>query len=209
MARKSHLERSEGVFTTLYLASALIGIALALALRASLRDIANLELKAAWVFVVAAGLEGGLAYATSRGLIAPSIAGPVAKTLVLLVGYGLGVNTHLRGLWFVWLGLLCNALVIFANKGHMPVSSEALYKVGMESYLPKLQEQYDAVHTLMTDSTPLWFLADVIPVRILGYTNVISLGDVYLMVGIVLTIVSGALAAKRKAQEDAEIDLSF
>ena len=160
--------------------------------------------------MVAAGLEGSLAYATSRGLIAPSIAGPVAKTLVLLlVGYGLWVNTHLRGLWFVGLGLLCNALVIFANKGHMPVSSEALYKVGMESYLPKLQEQYDAVHTLMTDSTPLWFLADVIPVRLLGYTNVISLGDVYLMVGIVLTIVDGALAAKRKAQEDAEIDLSF
>jgi len=51
----------------------------------------------------------------------------------------------------------------------------------------------------MTSSTPLWFLADVIPVRLLGYTNVISLGDVYLMVGIVLTIVDGALAAKRKA----------
>lgn len=151
-----------------------------------------------------------MALATSRGLVAPEIAGPVAKTLVLIfVGYGLMANTHLRGLWFVGLGLFCNALVIFANKGHMPVSSEALYKLGMESYIPKLQQQYDAVHTLMTESSRLWFLADVIPVQILGYTNVISLGDVYLMVGIVLTILDGALEARRKTQEALEIDLKF
>lgn len=129
--------------------------------------------------------------------------------MLLLVGYGLWANAHLRGLWFVGLGLLCNALVIFANGGHMPVSSEALYKVGLESYIPKLQQQYDAVHTLLTDATKLWFLADVIPVRILGYANVISLGDVYLMVGIAFTIVGGALAAKHKAKETLDIDLDF
>lgn len=91
----------------------------------------------------------------------------------------------------------------------MPVSSEALYKVGLESYIPKLQQQYDAVHTLMTDSSRLWFLADIIPVHVLGYTNVISLGDVYLMIGIVLTIVGGALESKRKARELIDIDWSF
>lgn len=125
------------------------------------------------------------------------------------MGYGLWANARLRGLWFVGLGLLCNALVIFANWGHMPVSSEALYRVGLESYIPKLQQQYDAVHTLMGDSTRLWFLADIIPVRILGYTNVISLGDLYLMLGIVLTIVGGALESKRKARETIDIDLRF
>jgi hypothetical protein len=140
----------------------------------------------------------------------PAVAGPVAKTLVvLLVGYGLWANPHLRGLWFVGLGLFSNALVIFANKGHMPVSSEALYRVGMESFIPRLQQQYDAVHTLMTESSRLWFLADVIPVSILGYTNVISIGDVYLMVGIALTILDGALEARRKAQEPLDIDLKF
>ncbi|MBO1436253.1 DUF5317 domain-containing protein [Meiothermus sp. CFH 77666] len=183
---------------------------LALAFRASFRDLAHIELRAAWAFVGAALLEGGLAFATSRGLIAPEIAGPTAKTLVLLlVGYGLWANAHLRGLWFVGLGLACNALVIFANKGHMPVSAEALYKVGMESFIPKLQQQYDAVHTLISESSRLWFLADVIPVRILGYTNVISLGDVYLMVGIALTVLEGALKAKRKAQATFDIDLRF
>lgn len=106
-------------------------------------------------------------------------------------------------------GPFFNALVIFANRGHMPVSSEALHRVGLESYIPRLQQQYDAVHTLMTDSTRLWFLADIIPVQVLGYTNVISLGDVYLMVGIALTIVGGALESKRKAREPIDIDLHF
>nr|WP_051195788.1 DUF5317 domain-containing protein [Meiothermus rufus] len=151
-----------------------------------------------------------MALATARGLLAPEVAGPAAKALVVaLVGYGLWANAHLRGLWFVGLGLACNALVIFANRGHMPVSPEALYRVGLESYIPKLQQQYDAVHTLMDESSRLWFLGDVIPVKVLGYTNVISLGDVYLMVGIALTLLEGALEAKRKRQGALEIDLRF
>ena len=53
--------------------------------------------------------------------------------------------------------------------------------MGMESYIPKLQQQCDAVHTLMSESSRLWFLADVVPIKIWGYTNVISLEDVYLI----------------------------
>jgi len=34
----------------------------------------------------------------------------------------------------------------------------------MESYIPKLQQQYDAVHTLMDETSRLWFLADVVPI---------------------------------------------
>lgn len=142
--------------------------------------------------------------------MAPAIAGPVAKALVLgLVGYGLWVNSHLRGLWFVWLGLASNALVIFANQGHMPVHAAALYQVGMESIIPRLQEQYNAIHTLMTETSRLWFLADVIPVRVWEYRNVISIGDVYLMLGVMLTILGGALDARRRAQAPLDIDLRF
>jgi hypothetical protein len=210
VARRPHLERPGGILTTLYLASAIVGIVLALALRASFRDLASIELKAVWAFIGAALLEGGLAIATSQGLVAPAIAGPAAKTLVLvLVGYGLWANSHLRGLWFVWLGLASNALVIFANHGHMPVHAAALYQVGMESFIPRLQEQYNAIHTLMTETSRLWFLADVIPVRVWEYRNVISIGDVYLMLGVMLTILGGALDARRRAQAPLDIDLRF
>lgn len=162
------------------------------------------------MFVLAALLEGGLAFATSRNLVSPDIAGPLAKGgVLLLVGYGLWVNAHLRGLWFVMLGLLCNTLVIFANGGHMPVSALALQQAGMDSALDGLTHKADAIHSLMTPTSPLWVLGDIIPVKIWRYRNVISLGDIYLMIGVGLTLLEGSLRAKRKAEEPLDIDLRF
>lgn len=186
-------------------------MALALLAGARPRDLANLELNAGWAFILAALCDGGLALATSKNLIAPEIAGPLAKLLVLLlVGYGLWANRHLKGLWFAALGLLCNTLVIFANGGHMPVSATALRAAGMEHAIDEVTRKYDAVHSLMDASTRLWILGDLIPLR-LGevYRNVISIGDVYLMIGVALTVLEGALRAKRKAEEPFDIDLRF
>ncbi|MER3480326.1 MAG: hypothetical protein C4327_07540 [Meiothermus sp.] len=188
-------------------------MALAFLAGARPRDLANLELKAGWVFVLAALCNGGLAFATYKNLIAPEIAGPLAKTLVLgLVGYGLWLNSRLKGLWFATLGLFCNTLVIFANGGHMPVSAEALRTVGMESAIDDIARKYDAVHSLMDTSTRLWLLGDLIPLKLGGlYGNVISIGDVYLMIGVCLTVLEGSLRAKRKAEAEElfDIDLRF
>lgn len=155
-------------------------------------------------------LEAGLAIATSRKLITPELAGPLAQLLVvLLVGYGLWQNPHLRSLWFVALGFICNGLVIIANGGHMPVSGLALYRVGLGEALASLVAKTDAVHGLMDASTRLWYLGDVLPVRLWGYSNVISLGDVYLMAGIVLVILDAALEARARREQEFQIDLEF
>ena len=144
--------------------------------------------------MLAAGLEGGLAFATSRGLFSPELAGPIAKVSVLVfVGYGLWRNLRLISLWFVWLGLLANTLVITANRGHMPVSAEALRQAGLGHLEPVLRNTYDAVHTLMSEQTRLWFLGDVIPVPLEVFRNVMSLGDVLLMLGIAGVILEGGL----------------
>jgi len=185
-------------------------VALALLAGVRPRDLANLELKAPWSFLLAALLEGGLSVATSRNLISPGLAGPLAQLLVVgLVGYGLLQNSHLRSLWFVALGFVLNGLVIAANGGHMPVSGIAVEQLGGEKILRGLEQQADAVHGLMNPGTPLWFLGDTIPLRLLGRKSIISLGDVYLMVGIILTIMDGGLEAKRKAKEGLQIDLKF
>lgn len=137
-----------------------------------------------------------MAFATSRGLLSPELAGPIAKVCVLVfVGYGLWRNLHLKSLWFVWMGLLANTLVIIANHGHMPVSPEALHQAGLGRLEPVLRNTYDAVHTLMSEQTRLWFLGDVIPVPLEVFRNVMSLGDVLLMLGIAGVILEGALQA--------------
>ncbi|WP_119355917.1 DUF5317 domain-containing protein [Meiothermus granaticius] len=205
------MERPGGFLTSLFLAAALVGVALALLAGARPRDLAGLELKAGWAFVLAALLNGGLALATYKNLLPPEVAGPLAKLLVLLlVGYGLWLNNHLRGLWFATLGLLSNTLVIFANGGHMPVSPVALRAAGMEYAIDEVARKYDAVHSLMDASTRLWMLGDIIPLRIGDvYHKVISIGDVYLAIGVALTILEGALQARRKAEEPFDIDLRF
>ncbi|RTH38600.1 hypothetical protein CSW37_04025 [Thermus scotoductus] len=138
--------------------------------------------------------EGGLAYGTYRGLFQPEWAGPLAKVLVLLLaGYGLYQNRHLKSLYLVLLGFFLNTLVIFANGGHMPVSLETLRRAGIEGWEELLRNKGDAVHTLLDESTRLPFLGDVIPLPPLR--KAASPGDLFILAGIAGVVVEGALRA--------------
>ncbi len=122
------------------------------------------------------------------------MAGPLAKVLVLvLVGYGLYQNRHLKSLYLVLLGLFLNTLVIFANGGHMPVSLPALRQAGIGGFEAILRTKGDAVHALLDETTRLPFLGDVIPLPPLQ--KVISPGDVFVLLGLVGVVVEGALKA--------------
>lgn len=194
MGPRPHLEGPGGVPISLYLAAALTGLALALALGVRFRDFGRLELRAAWAFLLAALGEGGLAYATARGLLSPDWAGPLAKLWVLaLVGYGLWRNRHLRSLLLVLLGLGLNTLVILANGGHMPVSPQALAQVGLAHEAGFLAQKGDAVHALMGPGTRLAHLGDWIP--ILPFRKAISPGDVLVLLGLLGAVVEGGLRA--------------
>ncbi|MGC8968486.1 MAG: DUF5317 family protein [Thermus sp.] len=133
-----------------------------------------------------------MAYGTYRGLFRPEWAGPLAKALVLLlVGYGLYQNRHLKSLYLVLLGLLLNTLVIFANGGHMPVSPAALHRAGIGEFEPILRSKGDAVHALLDEHTRLPFLGDVIPLPPLR--KVVSPGDLLILLGIAGVVAEGAL----------------
>jgi hypothetical protein len=86
-------------------------------------------------------------------------------------------NRHLRGLWLVAAGLLCNALVMGAN-GAMPVSPEAIAALGLEG-----AQVPPGKHMLLTESTRLPWLADIIPVP--PIRSIISVGDLVLAAGLV------------------------
>ncbi|WP_152560829.1 DUF5317 domain-containing protein [Thermus caliditerrae] len=133
-----------------------------------------------------------MAYGTYRGLFQPEWAGPLAKLLVLvLVGYGLYQNRHLKSLYLVVLGLGLNTMVIVANGGHMPVSLSALKRAGVEGWEDILKTRGDAVHGLLDEDTRLPFLGDVIPLPPLG--KAVSLGDLFILAGIAGVVVEGAL----------------
>ncbi len=91
------------------------------------------------------------------------------------------LNRGTPGMWLIGLGILMNFTVIVANSG-MPVMSEAAYVAGGTNADADIVAS--AKHVLLDTSTALPFLADVIPLRLFGFGQVISLGDVFLAVGL-------------------------
>jgi hypothetical protein len=84
-------------------------------------------------------------------------------------------------MWLAGLGILMNFSVIAANGG-MPVLEGAASAAGGFPEGLTLEGSYK--HVWLDARTILGFLADVIPVRLFGLGNVISLGDVLLAVGL-------------------------
>lgn len=108
----------------------------------------------------------------------PEDATELANALVLLSYFPLllfvWLNRDLTGIWIAGLGILMNFTVIALNGG-MPVLEEAAFIAGNTGELV-----LDAKHVLLTESTRLPFLADVIPLP----NAVLSLGDVLLAIGV-------------------------
>jgi hypothetical protein len=84
------------------------------------------------------------------------------------------LNRDLTGIWIAGMGILMNFTVILANGG-MPVLAEAAMIAGETGELI-----LDTKHVLLTSSTRLPFLADLIPLP----GAVLSMGDVFLAIGV-------------------------
>jgi hypothetical protein len=105
----------------------------------------------------------------------------VLISYVLLMGLVL-INRSRPGMWLAGLGVLMNFTVIAINGG-MPVLAEAAEVAsGFTISAPDLSGSYK--HVLLDSSSHLTAFADVIPMRIAGIGQVISLGDVFLAVGL-------------------------
>ena len=94
-------------------------------------------------------------------------------------------NFRLPGMTLIALGALCNFLVISANGG-MPVSLDALERVGLGNPFAEGDAIVKGAHRPLTDASHLRFLADVIPVKVMA--NVISVGDILIWAGLLLLI---------------------
>ena len=101
----------------------------------------------------------------------------------LLFFYVLALNLAWPGLKLFSLGSLLNFLVIAANGGAMPVSPQAIA-------FARLSGDPSGKHTLLTEASRLWFLADIIPLRppYFPVAQIISVGDILIVAGIFIYI---------------------
>jgi len=111
---------------------------------------------------------------------------PGAATATILASYLILLvlvvaNRNRTGLWLCGLGVLMNFSVIALNAG-MPVLSEAAAVASGVDDSAVLA--LNIKHVSLDAGTRLPFLADVIPLRLANNGQVISLGDVFLAVGL-------------------------
>jgi hypothetical protein len=111
--------------------------------------------------------------------VASLVTSPRAAVSLLLTSYAVllimvWLNRSEAGMWIAGIGLLMNFVVISLNNG-MPVLPEAIRLAGGTSDVV-----FGAKHVLLDASSRFPFLADVIPLP----GSVISLGDVFLAVGL-------------------------
>ena len=110
--------------------------------------------------------------------------GLVVASFACVFGFA-AFNFNLPGMTLIGAGALCNFVVIVANGG-MPVSLEALDRVGLGNPFEEGKAIVKGAHRALTDDSKLRFLADTIPVEVMA--NVISVGDILIWAGILLLI---------------------
>lgn len=91
------------------------------------------------------------------------------------------VNRDRRGLALAGAGVLMNFTVIALNGGMPVLEGAAVVASGFQSGVNVVG---DFKHVVLDESTRLAFLADVIPLRLAGQGQVLSLGDVLLAIGL-------------------------
>jgi len=144
-------------------------------------NLGDIEMHSWWLLFLSLGLQLGTRFLPDEswsewmGVVMVLISFVLLMLLVLL-------NRSKPGMWIAGLGVLMNFTVIAVNGG-MPVLAEAAEVAsGFSISEPDLSTTFK--HVLLDESSRLTFFADVIPLRIAGFGEVISIGDIFLALGL-------------------------
>lgn len=167
-----------------------LGIAVGWALGGRLSHLADLRLRAVWLFYVAIGLQ--IVAFPSETL--PWSVGDQLAIGMWLLSYGCLVvaaacNMRVKGVPVVGLGMASNLIAVLANGGHMPGLPSALRAAG-HMYTGAHNNEVAANHPHLAWLVDRWAVPHWIPGG-----NVYSVGDVLIAVGAVV-MVSAAMGGQ-------------
>jgi hypothetical protein len=179
------------------LAALLVAVLIGLFSGGRLGRLGALNLRFAWMALLGFGMQIYMIYwpsATAPAFLSLHTALLVSSYLILLAF--VWINRRLMGMFVVGLGLLMNLSVMLANGGYMPITPEAVVRVGHEYELQtfepgaRLRNTKDVM--LPREQTNLWFLSDIFAVpRPFPIPSVFSPGDAVLALGAAILIIAG------------------
>lgn len=177
----------------------LIAIIIALFRGGNFSNLADMKLKAKWIFPVLLAVQIIVFYTQSKF----DLIGTYSNYIFLLV-YVVGLvflwmNRNQTGFTLIFIGVLLNFIVMALNGGRMPVSPEAA-SILDPFFIEALQNGLYGKHELITASTKLALLGDIIPLSApYPKEQVISIGDVIMNIGVFFFIQK--LMVKQKMKE--------
>ena len=169
-----------------------LGLAVGYALGGRIGNLSQMHLRHTWL--VLASIVPQLVIFTPLGAsIDDSVSVAVhLVTYVLLVVFVL-FNRRDPGITFAGVGVVANALVIFANGGYMPASPRALQYAG---FLAQYETHYNSA--VADQGVRLLVLGDVMatPDWMPFVGNVFSVGDVLIAIGVAIVIARGMMGPR-------------
>lgn len=155
-------------------------------------NLAHVKVKWAWLAPLAFLMQAYLIFFpadTAGGLIsARSLLLTISHILLFVVVWQ---NRDLGGVKLIGLGLLLNFLVMVVNGGFMPITPDALVRIGYDGNVAQMETGYIVGRTKNVVAEPgdagLWFLSDIMVIpRPFPIPAALSIGDVLIVLGVFL-----------------------
>ena len=179
----------------LFILAVALAVTVGLLRGGSLRGFSEVRFRQPWLVVGAFVIRLALSVAGAHGWTAVAPAAPPLHLLsYVLLLYALWCNRRLPGDWLLIAGTVLNAVVIGANGARMPVARGAVIAIGQGDQIPFLAGHNDYMHSLLTASARLPWLADRFVLPYLGAT-VFSLGDIGVVFGL-FVLIQGVMVAR-------------
>ena len=156
--------------------------------KGNLSGLSNLKLKWGWVFPLLLLLQIGIYFLQNKFEVVGNFSGYIFILVYILGLLFLYLNRNFPGFIVIFIGVFLNFLVMAINGGRMPVGLEAAAVLD-PSYIDALKQGLYGKHMLLNETTKLGFLGDIIPLSPpYPRTQVISIGDVIMNIGIFLFV---------------------
>ena len=171
----------------------LIAVCVGLLLGGQLGALAELPLRAPWLFLGAIALQL-VAFPVE---MLPWRTHETLASALWVASYGLlvvaaGLNRRITGVPIVALGMCMNLAAILANRGTMPVRYDAMRDAGRVAVTQANSTALQSPH--LSWLIDRWAAPDWIPLA-----NVFSVGDVVIAVGAVVIVLAGMGVSARRA----------
>ncbi|MDM5330249.1 DUF5317 domain-containing protein [Neobacillus sp. CF12] len=166
----------------------LISFIVGLLRKGNLRAFSQLNLKWGWVFPLLLVVQLAVFTFQNDSEFLGQLSGSIYIVIYIIGLIFLFLNRRNAGFILIFIGVFLNFIVMVLNGGRMPVSVEAAAVLD-PGYIQALKESLYAKHTMLTSTTQLGFLGDVIPISApYPRTQIISIGDIIMNIGIFVFI---------------------